>query len=115
ASARSELAKKGLESTLTQVGIKAGVDDRALPDFLRRGLDIFHFEDGKVVAKGADGAPVYRGGEPMTPESWLAGLPTEAPHLFKPSKGGGANPTPGGGGNNGAVRTIAAGSTLTAQ
>lgn len=110
------LATKELEHALTQAGIKAGVDEKALPDYIARGLRTWSVEDGKVIAKGADGALLRKSGEPITPEQWAVDLSAEAPHLFKPSGGSGAGSggrSSGGGEAN--VRTIAAGARLTEQ
>jgi hypothetical protein len=115
AAARVALARKGLETVLTQAGITHGVEEHALSDFLRRGLEVFAVDGDKHVAKKADGTPLYKDGAPMTPEGWAIGLRAEAPHLFKPSKGGGTAPGPGAGGGPAGVRTIPAGSRLTQQ
>jgi len=97
--AQQALARKDLESALQTAGLKAGVEEKALPDYLRRGVEVFGFDgEGKVVAKNGD-TPLYSKdcpAEPLGMEEWASGLSTEAPHLFKPSKGGGANPGPGG-------------------
>lgn len=100
ADAKMTLAKRELESTLTGVGLKVGIDERALPDYLSRGLSVFTYKDGKIVAANGE-APVYskrKPTEPLTVEEWASELSTEAPHLFKPSKGGGASPGQSGGG-----------------
>lgn len=92
------LARKNVESALRDAAVKAGVDDPALPDFLHRGLEVFQYEEDRVVAKNPDGSPVFSPSQPgavMTPEEWAFGLADTAPHLFRPSNGGGA---PGGSG-----------------
>jgi hypothetical protein len=116
AKTKQALATKELEQALTAAGIKAGVDEKALPDYLARGLRTFTLEEGRPVAKAADGTLIRKSGEPITPEQWAADLAAEASHLFKPSSGGGAQGSGGGrpGGDAG-IRTIPAGSTLTAQ
>lgn len=107
------LAEKDLEVSLTQAGIKAGVDEKALLDYLGRAKRVFRIEDGKIKTDVFSKKNVTT---PMTVDEFVADLPAEAPHLFKPSKGGGANPPgPGGSGGNGATRTITAGSKLTEQ
>jgi predicted RNase H-like nuclease (RuvC/YqgF family) len=111
-----KLADKELESALQTAGIKAGVDEKALPDYIRRGKEIFSMVDGKMAAKKGD-TPLFskdRPAEPLSMDEWAKALPAEAPHLFKTSGGGGATPGPGGPGN-GAVRTIPAGARITAQ
>ena len=95
------LAKKNVESALRDAAVKAGVADEALPDFLNRGVNFFSYEegedgDGRVIAKAKDGSPVFSkrsAGQPMSTEEWAFGLSDTAPHLFRPSSGGGA---PGG-------------------
>jgi hypothetical protein len=99
--ATAALARKDLESMLTQAGLNAGIGEKAIPDYLRRGLETFTLEDGKAVARNGD-TPLYSKAKPTVPLSigeWAAELSSEAPHLFKPSKGGGASPGPGGDGS----------------
>lgn len=95
------LARKNVESALRDAAVKAGVEDVALPDFLSRGLGVFDFVEDRVVAKNADGSPVFSrqtAGAELSPEEWAFGLAETAPHLFRASNGGGA---PGGSGGNG--------------
>jgi hypothetical protein len=97
AQAQAQLARTTLENALRDAASKAGVDERALPDFLNRGLNVFVLKDGQVVAL-KNGEPVFsrrRAGETLSAEEWAQDLATDAPHLFRPSKGGGAA---GGGG-----------------
>lgn len=94
------LAKKNVESALRDAAVKAGVEDVALPDFLNRGLGVFSYEEDQVIAKNADGSPVFSNraaGQLMSPEEWAFGLSETAPHLFRPSSGGGAPGGSGGG------------------
>ena len=89
--AEAALVRKNLETSLAQVGIKAGVDEKALDDFLYRGTKVWHIVDGQPVAKAGD-VPLMskRTGHPLQLEEWAQDLIVEAPHLFKQSKGGGA-------------------------
>lgn len=99
------LAREGLKSQITEVGVKLGVAEHAIPDFVRRGLDRFQIEDGKPIAKDGD-VTVYsksRPAEPLSLVEWGEGLQKEAPHLFKASTGGGAT---GGSGGPGPTRTV---------
>lgn len=92
--AEHDAASQALDGSLTQAGLKAGVAESALSDFLARGKGVFSLQDGQVVAT-KDGAPVYsskRPGELLTVEEWAEGLQAEAPHLYNPSRGGGAEP-----------------------
>jgi hypothetical protein len=91
--ANEKLARTTLENALRDAATKAGVDDRALPDFLSRGLNVFTLKDGQVVALRGD-TPVFsrrKPGEVLSPEEWANDLSGDAPHLFRPSKGGGAS------------------------
>lgn len=91
--ARRDLAQKDLESTLRDLGVKAGVDDKAMPDFLSRATRVFKVADDLSVT-----TEVYsqdNPGKKIDPTEWVGTLRPDAPHLFKPSKGGGASGTPG--------------------
>ena len=88
------LARKSTESELTSIGLKLGVDERAVPDYVRRGLEVFQYEEGRLVARQGD-TPLYSPTNPTQPlgvEEWAKSLLSEAPHLFRQSKGGGAAP-----------------------
>lgn len=96
ADAKLALSRRELESSLTTAGLKAGVDEKALPDYLNRGLSVFKHKDGKLIATNGD-TPLYsKNGVPLSVDEWASGLSAEAPHLFKLSKGGGASPGHGG-------------------
>jgi len=102
------LAQKETEAALRDAAAKAGVADSAVPDFISRGMRIFKYEGdeergGAVVAKNGDDLIFSKknAGKPLSPEEWAKDLRGEAPHLFKPSSGGGA----GGGTGNGAGGT----------
>jgi len=91
--ASAALTRKNLEARLREAGVKAGVDEEhAMEDFVARGLKVFQVKDGAILALKSDGVtPVFgSGSEPLSPEEWAVGLQKEAPHLYKPSKGGGA-------------------------
>jgi hypothetical protein len=95
--AQEQLARTTLENALRDAASKAGVDERAVPDFLARGMQVFTLKDGDVVAMRGD-QPLFsrrKPGESLSPEEWANDLAVDAPHLFRPSKGGGA---PGGAG-----------------
>ena len=86
--AEEALARQNLRSRLTQIGVKAGVDEKALPDFLARGLQVFNLE-----GQAMDGEkPLFskkKPAEKLGMEEWAADLLQDAPHLFKISRGGG--------------------------
>lgn len=95
--ANAKLAKKELEATLTKAAMASGVDEAAVPDFLVRGLQVFSYQDGQVVAKNGD-QPVFSKRNPaamLDVLEWAEDLSQTAPHLFKGSRGAG---TPGGAG-----------------
>jgi hypothetical protein len=90
--ANAKLARTTLENALRDAASKAGVEERAIPDFLNRGLGVFTLKDGQVVAI-RNGEPVFsrrKAGEILSAEEWAQDLSTDAPHLFQPNKGGGA-------------------------
>ncbi len=92
--AQEALAITGLENALRDIGLKANVDERAMPDFVRRGREVFTLVDGKPAARKGD-QPVFSKSKPaeeLSMEEWAGALRTDAPFLFKPSKGGGARP-----------------------
>jgi hypothetical protein len=107
ADALSDLGKSQVSAALTQAASATGVDvEHALDDFLGRGRKVFHYEDGRIIAKGEDGAPLYnpdKPAEPLSPAAWSASLAEKAPHLFKSNSGGGAG---GGGGSSSTVRRV---------
>jgi len=87
--AENRLAFRDLEQQLTSVGMKLGVDEKAMPDFLNRGLEVFDY-DG--TAKNGE-TPLFskvKPAEPLGFEEWAQGLAADAPHLFKRSAGSGA-------------------------
>jgi len=86
------LARKTMESELTSIGLSLGVTEAAIPDYVARGLNIFQYEDGEIVARNGE-TPIYSPSnptQPLTPDEWASGLIETAPHLFKGSGGGGA-------------------------
>jgi len=103
--AQALVIQKNLESSIREIGVKAEVDDRAMEDFIHRGLKIFKNVDGKVVARNGNDTPIFSKTnvtEELGMEEWAEGLRKDAPFLFKTSKGGGA---PGSGPGAGPVVT----------
>lgn len=98
-----KLGEKEVETELNRVGVASGVAKTAMADFLSRGKAIWKHKDGKVVAFDGDTPLFGEKGGPLTLEEWATSLTTVAPHLFKPSGGGGAQP---GAGASGAGKTI---------
>jgi hypothetical protein len=98
--ADAKIARRDLEKILTEAGLKGGIAEAALPDFLSRASATFRLEDGKAVPYV--GNAILYGKKDVTKhmpvEEWLEGLSKDASHLFKKSTGAGANGNPGPGG-----------------
>lgn len=106
--ARAAVARTGLENQLREAGNKAGIDDRAMPDYINRGLQVFKLVDGKAAPRNGD-APIFSKTSPaneLSMDEWAAALQTDAPFLFKTSKGGGAGGNGSAGGFTGVRKTI---------
>jgi hypothetical protein len=99
-STSSRLSKLLVDNAVSEAALKSGVMDTALEDVLRRAKEVFRVVDGVVVPQNRDGDTIYGkdGVRPLTQDEWLSDLRNNAPHLFKPSKGGGAAPDGGKGG-----------------
>lgn len=100
AKAQEALARTGLENQLREAGVKAGIEDRAMPDYINRGMQVFKLIDGKPAPRKGD-SPIFSKTHPaneLSMDEWAGELQTEAPFLFKPSRGGGGG---GNGSNNG--------------
>lgn len=90
-------AEKTLSSLLVndavqREAIAAGVRETALDDVMSRANKVFKVVEGKATP--FDGEDVIYGADGVTPmavKDWLAGQAATAPHLFKESKGAGAN------------------------
>lgn len=92
--------RESLRSALQAAGTKAGIDDKAMEDYVERGLKVFKSINGEIVARKGDN-PVFSKEHPaelLSVEEWASTLQTEAPHLFRPSRGGGAGGNGSGGG-----------------
>lgn len=96
--AEARVVRKDLEATLSRAGLRAGVDEKALTDYLHRGLGVWQIVEGKPVAMNGE-TPLFNDkGEALSVDEWATALVGDAPHLFKPSSGGG---TGSGGGSGG--------------
>lgn len=99
---RSQMARDldilTIDTKLQEIAVRKGIQPTAIEDMLARGRRTFTRKDGKVVAVEKDGTPVLaKDGHPLTMESWVDQLGTEAPHLFKGSNGSGARNNGNGG------------------
>jgi hypothetical protein len=87
------LSKLIIDTNVQTEAIKAGVRETAVEDVLLRARTIFRVVDGRAVPYNGD--EIVYGKDGTTPQGigeWLADQATKAPHLFKETKGGGANP-----------------------
>lgn len=84
----SQLEEVVLSDRVKDIAIRHGVYETALPDVVTRARSVFTVKDGKPVP--ADKKARDESGELYTPETWLKKLQMDAPHLFKPSSGSGA-------------------------
>lgn len=99
---KANLQLRGLavDNELKSISVESGVRSTAIQDILLRGRNIFHFEEGKVVAKDEKGDILYGkdGQTSQTMGEWLGELKQNAPHLFEESKGTGSKQQQRGGG-----------------
>jgi len=108
--AQEALQRQGLENQLREVGMKVGVDDRAIRDYINRGLEVFKLIDGQPAPRRGEN-PIFskqKPAEELSMEEWATDLQTEAPFLFKPSRGGGAGTTGNGSNFTGPKKVITA-------
>ena len=102
-----------IDGKLTEVGVKLGVTAAAMPDFIRRGRDVWHLNDeGEPVALNGD-AELHSRDKPtelLSMEEWTMGLKKPlseggAPHFFVSVDSSGGN-AGGSGDASGGGRTI---------
>lgn len=102
AEARAANARLRLEQNLKDAASKAGVNPSAITDAVTRGMGIFSVHDGTIVARKGD-VPIFSKAKPaevLTMDEYFVELQADAPHLYLPSKGAGAQGNgglPGGG------------------
>lgn len=93
----AELTKLVVENGIRAAAAAKKVLGTAVEDVLMRGKSVFQMKDGKAVAIGADGQPMFgKDGSALTMEAWVDSLTSSAPHLFEASSGGGASNAGGG-------------------
>jgi hypothetical protein len=87
-----------IDNRASELAVAAGVEKSALPDVITRANRTFKIVDGKTKALDGEGKPVY-GADGITPlsldSSWMETLKKDAPHLFRPPQGTGAEPGSG--------------------
>jgi hypothetical protein len=87
-----------IDGAIQTEAAKAGVLPTAIPDVLGRGRAIYKLVDGKPTPMEGDKTIYGKDGvNPMPVSEWFGKLTADAPHLFKSSQGGGANPGAGAG------------------
>ncbi len=82
-----------IETALLSAASKAGVSKTALADAVARGKRVFNAldEQGNAIAQEGDEIKYGKDGvSPYTPDEFVLALKVEAPHLWPPSSGGGA-------------------------
>jgi hypothetical protein len=88
-----------LRETVVARFVKAGGKAKASDFTIAKALEVFDVKDGKVVAK-ADRFSAEKPGNPLDVDEWMQQHAREHDFAFEPSKGGGANPAPGGTGGS---------------
>jgi hypothetical protein len=87
-----------IDNRASELAVAAGVEKSALPDVITRANRTFKIVDGKTKALDGEGKPLY-GADGITPlsldSSWMETLKKDAPHLFRPPQGTGAEPGSG--------------------
>lgn len=87
---QSQLENLLIDGAIRDAAAKAGVRASAVEDVLLRGRTVFKLVDGKAVPMQGDQPIFGKTGDAMGMDEWVAGLTTNAPHLFEPNRGGGA-------------------------
>ncbi len=112
AAAERKVAEFMIDGELLKAGAELGLRSTATDDLILRGRSIFSMKDGKLIATGPDGSPIYgaTGADPLTPKEYVQRLLKAAPHLFDESGGAGAGGKgeAGGGGGSGDVNPFRA-------
>lgn len=94
-----------IDGALKDTAIAAGVVPSAIEDVVLRGQRVFRLDEKGEAAAFQGDKPIYgKTSEPLSMKEWLAGLADNAPHLFKPSQGGGSQNQ--GGNNGGGAKTM---------
>lgn len=98
-----ELQTKQVSEAVLTEAQKRGLRASAHEDILLRAGRSVRAENGVLCVVDAAGQKRYGadGVSPLTLDAWIAGLATEAPHLFETNAGGGATGNGSGGAGNG--------------
>lgn len=84
------LTIKEFEGNVTAAAIRAGVDEKMLPHFVRHARETYKLENGQFVPKNGT-TTIFshkRPTEPMPLEEFIEAQQAEAPGFFKQNKGG---------------------------
>lgn len=91
-----QVTKYMLTDKLMEAAIDADAEEKALPDIIARAERVWALKEGKPMALTPEGVAVGgKDGSPVAMNEWMADLRNSAPHLFKPSSGGGGRPGAG--------------------
>ena len=93
-----------IESQVTnEINSLGNVRQGALTDIQNRAKGIWNVEEGRLVAKDANGMKILNeGGTEISPKEWAKNLMASAPYLFEASSGGGSSSS----GHTGGQKTI---------
>lgn len=87
---QSQLEGLLIDGAIRDAAARAGIRPTAVEDVLLRGRALFKLIDGKALPVQDEQVLYGKTGEAMTMDEWLNDLSGRAPHLFEPSRGGGA-------------------------
>lgn len=79
-----------IDGAIRDAAARAGIRATAVEDVLLRGRALFQLVEGKALPMQSDKILYGKTGEAITIDEWLNDLSGRAPHLFEPSRGGGA-------------------------
>jgi hypothetical protein len=99
---KSRLENVLIDGEVAKAAIKIGAHETAVDDISARVRSRFRIgEDNQPYAVDQQGNKIFgEDGKPLGIEGAVRQLTKQAPHLFKPSSGGGATNTPGGAGRS---------------
>ena len=81
-----------IDNSVRAEATKLGIAPTAVDDVLLRAKTIYKVEEGKAVAKDAEGKVIYGkdGQNSLAITDWIGSLKESAPHLFQTSQGSGS-------------------------
>lgn len=92
AALKHKLGTHLIDAEVHKAVMKAGkLRDGALDDVISRARKVWALDDHNNIVPRKNGETLFgRDGDQLTIEEWALDLPTDAPHLFEASRGGGA-------------------------